>query len=318
MVMINRDRITVGSLSIRHPIIRCKILLSGLGLFFCWFYLGLVVMLIPAVILVIWLGSSIGGLLSLALAIILVGGLSYRGYRNTVASLKQQGEQLSRESHPQLSDTFDFLEQECNRRGMNVPELWYIDSDVVNAFAIGGRKNGYVALTDGVMRSLDENELHAVIAHELSHLDHRDSWLMTTMCSIKTIIYSGLCKIGFAFRLGYYQHRGVTLSPSKVEYVKHKVRKRTRWLVAPIAFLEKVVSRQREYVADTEAAEASTPIAIIGALETIEESDHQPDFDVVLSLCIIGKTSGFLARLRSTHPRTTKRIKRIERVSDLR
>jgi len=70
--------------------------------------------------------------------------------------------------------------KELSRRAKlpQVPTLYYLPSRMVNAFATGTQKHAAIAVTDGLLRSLDSREAVAVLAHELSHIQHNDMWVM--------------------------------------------------------------------------------------------------------------------------------------------
>lgn len=314
MVTISRKLLEVGPVQFGHPIVQSKLALSAIGLLFVWVYLGLVVLTIPMVILWVSVGDA-GMILTFLIAVGFIAGVSYKAYNREIARFNQHGEELTPEEYPQLTDTFEFIEAECKRRDMTVPSLLLIPTSIENAAAAGRRNNGYIILFDGLLTAVDEDELQAIIAHEIAHLDNHDALLMTLVVSIKMLIYEGLCKIGYVARLMGYEYRDVKLTPAEREHVRQKVRNRTRYLVGPISFFEKTISRQREFLADAKAAEATEAESMIGALESISDEESTPEVQVSPSLCIVGKSSGFLSRLRSTHPSVKKRIRRLERIS---
>ena len=78
-----------------------------------------------------------------------------------------------------LPEVLRVLEALAERAGLDrVPRLYYAPSTMLNAFAVGGRDDAVIAMTDGMLRALTLRELAGVLAHEVSHIRNRDLWLM--------------------------------------------------------------------------------------------------------------------------------------------
>jgi heat shock protein HtpX len=89
---------------------------------------------------------------------------------------------VSREEAPRLYSILDFL---CSRSGLPMPKIYLIPTDSPNAFATGrSPQHASVAVTEGAMRLLDENELQGVLAHELSHVKNRDILISSIAATI--------------------------------------------------------------------------------------------------------------------------------------
>lgn len=87
-----------------------------------------------------------------------------------------RGVELERRQAPAL---FDITEQLSQRAGLaHTPKLYYLPSDVLNAFTVGHRSNAAVAVSDGLLRRMEITELAAVLAHEIAHIEHGDTRLM--------------------------------------------------------------------------------------------------------------------------------------------
>ena len=79
-----------------------------------------------------------------------------------------------------LPEVLQVLEALAERAGLaRVPRLYYVPSTMLNAFAVGGRDDAVIAMTDGMLRALTLRELAGVLAHEVSHIRNRDLWLMS-------------------------------------------------------------------------------------------------------------------------------------------
>lgn len=290
-------------------------LLSGLTLVAMLYFFGSLLFLIPAFFFVSAYGSW-GWLLTL---LFLSGGIvtiTYRGYRRQRDALLADAQTVTSEENPELARTLEFLQEESKSRGMEVPNL-YVHPDMgVNAFAIGRRNSGHIVLLEGLLASLEsEEELQAIVAHELAHIDNRDSMLMSLLTGIKQMIVQFWTWVGFAGRTWMYERRGVVLTPTEEQALLQKSRRRSKLVCSPIALCEKSISRHREYIADSEAARATRPEAIIAALKSIDDSELEPqEIDVAQSLCIHGRQDGLLSRIRSTHPPIEKRIRNVEKL----
>ena len=202
-------------------------------------------------------------------------------------------------------DDFRAFHEEFDRaaEGMGFeepPRLMVTSMGVPNAFAVGRKNKGVVVVSIELLELLDFDEATAVAAHELAHLDNRDSILMVVGESISTII--GLV----VFLL-------VSVSDSFVVSV-------AGWILgvaskALVMLFVLALSRYREFAADRDAARAmgsGDPLA--RALSKIHLASEGSEASVpgnVSALCILGGDDGLLARLFSTHPSTERRIERL-------
>jgi heat shock protein HtpX len=213
-------------------------------------------------------------------------------------------EGVTREAQPKL---YRMLENLCISRGMVTPKLAIIQSDALNAFASGvNDKQFTVTLTTGLIEQLNDAEIEAVIAHELTHIRNGDVRLMVIAVVIAGIIsfvgevlFRNLGRVrissdgdkkgsGFAIILGF----AVIV---------------VAWLLAVLIRLS--LSRAREYLADAGAVELTkNPDAMISALLKISgraDIDNVPSG--VMDMCFENDPDDF-ADLFSTHPSVTKRV----------
>ena len=207
---------------------------------------------------------------------------------------------------------YNMLENLCISRGMTMPKLNVIETDQMNAFASGVRDNNYqITLTRGLMNQLDDAELNAVIAHELSHIRHKDVRML-----IIAIIFVGI----FAF-VGEGVVRGIfRTNLTRTDHHRRSGGGQAGALIVfgfvlmAVAYLFAMLirftlSRKREYMADAGAVELTKdPDAMIRALEKISGRDglrHVPDEigEMALHNPRVGLAGAF-----ATHPPIEKRI----------
>jgi len=181
------------------------------------------------------------------------------------------------------------------------PRLMVTSMGVPNAFAVGRKNAGVVVVSIELLELLDFDEAAAVTAHELAHLDNRDSILMVVGESISTII--GLT----VFLL-------VGLSDSFVVSI-------LGWILGILSktlvmLFVMALSRYREFAADRDAAAAmgsGDPLArALTKIQLANEETKAVAPGNVSALCIHGFEDGLLARLFSTHPSTEKRVERLK------
>ncbi|MBN2407219.1 MAG: zinc metalloprotease HtpX [Elusimicrobia bacterium] len=204
------------------------------------------------------------------------------------------------------------VEELSANAGVPVPRIYVIPQDIPNAFATGRNPaNSAIALTEGILRSMDRNQLKGVIAHEMSHIKHRDILISTVAATLAGAIgfLASMARWAMIFGGGRRNDRNAGALGLIVAAV-----------VAPLAamIIQMAVSRSREFEADREAAVISgNPAFLIGALrklagysEKIEVKNGNP---VTAHLFIVNpfKLSG-IRKMFSTHPAVEERIKRLE------
>lgn len=191
------------------------------------------------------------------------------------------------------------------RAGLPMPRIYLIDNDQPNAFATGRNpEHAAVAATTGLLARLSHEEVAAVMAHELAHVQHRDTLTMTIVATLA----GAISMLGnFAFFLGGNRNNNSGFLGVIVAMV-----------VAPFAamIVQMAVSRTREYAADRRGAEiCGNPLWLASALDKIArgaERIRNPDAErnpATAHLFIINPLSGErMDSLFSTHPATENRI----------
>jgi heat shock protein HtpX len=195
-----------------------------------------------------------------------------------------------------------------------MPRVYVIDNDQPNAFATGrDPAHAAVAVTTGLLRILDTQELAGVIAHELAHVRHRDTLTMTVTATLAGAI-SMLAN--FAFFLGGSDNRNNPLGAVGAILLM---------ILAPLAamLVQMAISRGREYEADRMGAEiCGRPLWLAGALEKLEAgarripniaAEHHP---ATAHLFIVNPLNGGgVASLFTTHPPIAERVERLRRMA---
>ncbi len=210
------------------------------------------------------------------------------------------------------ADLADLVAGLAARAGLPTPKIYIIETAQPNAFATGRNpQNGVVAVTRGLLDTLSRQELAGVIAHELAHIQHRDTLIMTIAATIGGAI-SALAMIGFWFG----GRRDSPLGGLGALLVM---------ILAPLAatLVQMAVSRNREYAADKRAAaicgQASWLASALRRLESSSRKIANPaatNNPATAHLFIVNPLAGGgMARLFATHPPTAERIAALNRLA---
>jgi heat shock protein HtpX len=256
--------------------------------------------------------AFVGGLLlyfnDIFLAVALLGGFSVAQFffSDKLALWSMGAKEVTEDEYPELHRTLGRLSQQAD---LPKPKVAVVDSRVPNAFATGrSQKNAAVAITTGLMKTLDRDELEGVLAHELAHVKNRDMMVMTIASFLSTIAFL-VVRWGWWFG-GGNRERGqpavwVAILASLVVWV--------------ISFLLiRALSRYREFAADRGGATITgKPSALASALMTIDsgmEKVPEEDFreqSEMNAFFIIPLKNDFIGKVFSTHPSTEKRVERL-------
>ncbi|WP_394740710.1 zinc metalloprotease HtpX [Natronococcus roseus] len=243
---------------------------------------------------------------------LLVFGMIFGGfslgqyYFSDTLTLRSMGAKtVSAEEYPQLHSSVERLSQQAD---LPKPKVAVVDSKVPNAFATGrNQKNAAVAVTTGLMRTLNQEELDGVIAHELAHVKNRDMMVMTIASLLSTIAFM-IVRWGAFFGGGRNRNQGGIMVAILVSLVV--------WIISYL--LIRALSRYREFAADRGAAAITgRPSALASALMKISgEVDKVPDSDLreeaeMNAFFIIPIKSGIVGKLFSTHPSTERRVEQL-------
>lgn len=217
----------------------------------------------------------------------------------------------------QVPELYELVRELCRKAELPMPRLYVIPTDVPNAFATGrDPEHAAVAVTEGILSMLNRDELAGVISHELSHVKHRDTLIMTLSASIATAI-SYIANIAqWAAIFGTARDEDGNRSNPIALIVTI--------VIAPLAasLIQFALSRSREYMADASGARiCGKPLALAGALLKLDDYAHHrviPDAKPATSgLFIINPLAGVggVANLFSTHPSTEERVKKLREIA---
>ena len=134
--------------------------------------------------LFLWIGQSLGGQQGFVLSLLLAGGMNFASYwwADRIVLRMHGAQEVTESDAPELQGLVRRL---ALRAGLPMPKVYIIPEEAPNAFATGrDPAHGAVAVTHGLMRILDRNELAGVIAHELAHIENRDTLIMTIAATL--------------------------------------------------------------------------------------------------------------------------------------
>ena len=218
-------------------------------------------------------------------------------------------------------DLFKMVGDLAHRANLPMPRVYIIDTDVPNAFATGrSPQHAVVAVTTGIMKTLNDDELAGVVAHELAHIKNRDTLMSTIVASIAGVITWIAHMAQWSAFFGMGNRDNDEDGGSSIVGTLFTI------ILAPLAatLIQLGISRSREYLADqTGGIISNNPLALASALEKIDYyAQHQvlPSSTPATShLFIINPLSGtgdWMMRLFSTHPTTTDRVARLREQSN--
>src|SRR6201997_5298831 len=241
------------------------------------------------------------------------------------------GRDVTRQEQPRL---YNSLENLCISRGIPMPKLKIMDSDALNAFATGLNQRQYaLSVTTGLLNALDDQEMEAVLGHELTHIRNGDVQMMVIAVIIAGVVgffaellfrvfFNGW---GWGWSSGGGSSWSSSGSSSSSDSGGGSDRKSSggggailiiilavvlivlAWALSQ--FVRLALSRSREYLADAGSVElAKNPDAMISALRKIEGRGELPGAtSAVMELCLDNPREGF-ADLFATHPSVEARV----------
>ena len=237
------------------------------------------------------------------------------------------GEDVTRQQQPRL---YNLLENLCISRGIPMPKLKIIESDALNAYATGLNQRQYaVTVTTGLLNALNDQEVEAVLGHELTHIRNGDVQMMVIAVIIAGVVgffaelfFRSFTNFGYYGGYGGYG-RGSWSSSSSDESSSSDNKRGSggaiiviivavalialAWLLSQMVRL--ALSRSREFLADAGSVELTkNPDAMISALRKIENRGELPGAtSAVMELCLDNPRQGF-SDLFATHPSVDARV----------
>ncbi len=271
-------------------------------------------LLLTAMTLLLMLaGRAFGGQNGMLIALVFAAIMNFVSYffSDKIALAAYRAQPVSREDLPRV---YNIVERLAQKVGLPMPKVYLIPSDSPNAFATGRNSNhASVAVTQGILGLLNDDELEGVLAHELGHVRNRDILISSIAATLAGAItwLASVAKWGMIFggMRGQRDDRGGGGGIAAIAMI----------FLAPFAamLIQLAVSRSREYGADDTGAHwTGNPYALASALAKIEAYSRRVPLVASPSTAHLFIIQPFLGgmsfgNLFSTHPPTAKRIERL-------
>jgi heat shock protein HtpX len=257
-------------------------------------------------------GRALAGERGMVIALIIAAIMNFVSYffSDKIALAAYRAQPITREQLPRV---YNIVERLSQKVGLPMPKVYLIPTDSPNAFATGRNpQHASVAVTQGILGLLNDEELEGVIAHELGHVRNRDiliSSIAATLAGAITYL-AHIARFGMIFG-GYGGDRDDRRGGGFAGLIMI--------FLAPLAamLIQLAVSRSREYGADDTGAHwTGNPYALASALAKIDAYSRQRPLVATPSTAHLFIIQPFLggmsfANLFSTHPPTAKRIERL-------
>jgi heat shock protein HtpX len=261
--------------------------------------------------MLVLLGGALGGQQGMMIAFVLALAMNFASYwwSDKIVLAMYRAEPITEAQAPGL---YGIVRRLASKAGVPMPRVYMIPTDQPNAFATGRNpEHAAVAVTEGIMRILDDEELEGVLAHELAHVTNRDVLISTIAATLAGAITYLAHMAQWAAFFGGGRHSDDEDGPSPIAMMLMA-------MVAPIAamLVQLAVSRAREFQADATGARlAGRTWGLAKALEKLEMAKHAVPMEAnpaTAHLFIVNPLSGqALMRLFSTHPPIEERIARL-------
>jgi len=262
--------------------------------------------------LILLVGGSLGGRQGMMIALVLAAVMNFASYwfSDKIVLAMYRGREVSEAEAPRYHAIVDRL---IGRAGLPKPKLYLLPGDSPNAFATGRNpSHAAVAVTEGILSLMSDEELEGVIAHELAHVKNRDILIASVAATIAGAItfLAHMAKWGAIF--GGYGGRSDNDRGGNVFVLLMTA------ILAPIAALviQMAISRSREYGADATGAQiAGQPYGLARALEKLDAYSKRLPMaanPATAHMFIVAPFTGqAFMRLFSTHPPIAERIRRL-------
>ncbi len=273
------------------------------------FKTGLLLAVLTALLVLI--GGAVGGRQGMIVAFFFAVVMNFFSYwfSDKIVLAMYQAQPVDEASAPRL---YNIVRRLALRAGIPMPRVYLIPTDTPNAFATGrDPAHAVIAVTEGIMRILDEEELEGVLAHELAHVKNRDVLISTIAATLAGAITYLAHMAQWAAMFGGRGHSDDDEGTNPIAAIVMAI-------LAPIAamLIQMAVSRSREYQADATGARlAGKTWGLSKALEKLQMAQEVVPMHAnpaTAHLFIVNPLSGrSFATLFSTHPPLEERIERL-------
>lgn len=273
------------------------------------------VLLTALTLLMVALGNALGGRGGMMIAFMIACGMNIFSYwfSDKIVLRMYGAQEISEHDNPTF---YGIVRRLASKAGMPMPKVYIIPSETPNAFATGRNPDhAAVAATQGIMRILTAEELEGVMAHEMSHVAHRDILISTIAATLAGAIsmIANMLQWGAIFGAGRDDEEGGGGMIGALAMA----------IIAPIAamLIQMAVSRSREYLADEGGAKlCGRPLALAQALRKLDTASrmlpmHEARPATAHMFIVNPLTGGGIAHLFSTHPPMEERIARLEQMT---
>jgi len=264
---------------------------------------------------IIWIGQLLGGHQGMVIALVLAAGMNFFSYwYSDKLVLKMY---RAREATPQQApEIFEIVGKLTQTAGLPMPKIFIIPSEAPNAFATGRNpENAVVAVTDGLLRLMNRQEIMGVLAHELAHVKNRDILIGSIAATLAgaIMLLASMARWSMIFGGGRDDENSGGSGIIGLLVMS---------ILAPMAamIIQMAISRSREYQADASGAAISgNPEGLASALEKLGAYSGRLPMNASPStahmLIVNPLSGGNLMRLFSTHPPLEERIARLRGTS---
>ncbi len=257
-----------------------------------------------------WIGGERGLFMAFAFSLLMNFGMYW--FSSKIVLMTYGAKEVTESESPRL---FGIVRRLATQAQLPMPKVYIMPSDALNAFATGRNpEHAAVAATEGILRMLSDDELEGVIAHELTHVKHRD-------ILIATLVATMAGTITFVARMAMYA--SIFGGGGRDREDSNPLGQILLIILAPIAamLIQFAVSRSREFAADEGGAQISQrPLSLANALRKLERGldkiPMQNAGTATAHLFIVNPlVGGGITKLFSTHPPTEERIARLEQIA---
>ncbi|HET8578597.1 MAG TPA: zinc metalloprotease HtpX [Methylomirabilota bacterium] len=270
------------------------------------------VLLAALTALLLLIGDYLGGAQGMVVAFLFALVINFGSYwfSDRIVLAMYGAQPVEEAAAPEI---YGIVRRLTTRAGLPMPRIYIIPEETPNAFATGRNPtHAAVAVTQGILRVLSEEELEGVLAHELSHVQNRDTLTMTLAATLAGAVTMVARMAGYAVMFGGRRSDDEDSGGSAIGAI-------VMMIVAPIAaiLIQLAISRAREFQADASGARmAGRPWGLAKALEKLEIASKVEPMNAAPAtahLFIVNplRGQGGLSTLFSTHPPIEERIARL-------
>lgn len=262
-----------------------------------------------------WLGGTHGMTIAFVIAVVMNFGSYW--FSDKIVLAAYSAREVTEAEAPML---YRIVHNLALKARMPMPRVYLIPQDSPNAFATGRNpQHAAVAVTEGLMRLMNEREITGVLAHELGHVQNRDILISSIAATLAGVIIHVANMAQWAAMFGGFRRSDDEDSGGGVIGLILMA------ILAPLAatVIQMAISRTREFAADEAGAKmAGDPLGLAGALRKLGMASERIPLNAspqTSHLFIVNPLSGAtFARLFSTHPPLEERIERLERLAGVR